>query len=80
MEAKPIYPYLCKEGSCLDRAEFEFTDVKIITTEQENGLEKQEVERVVLGHACEKHFDSVKKLLKEIHTSAEQRSEEQEEK
>ena len=80
METRPIYPALCKEGSCLARAEFEFTDAKIIITEQEDGLQKEEVERFILGHACDEHVDSVRKLLKEIHTSAEQTSEEQEEK
>ena len=35
---RPIYPALCKEGSCLARAEFEFTDAKIIITEQEENI------------------------------------------
>ena len=62
-----LYPNLCKHGSCLAVADYEFTDIETIKTEQEDGLEKEEVKTVTLGHACVNHVEEVNKMLKEIH-------------
>ena len=62
-----LYPNLCKHGSCLAVADYEFTDAKTIKTEQEDGLEKEEVETITLGYACFNHVEEVNKMLKEIH-------------
>ena len=35
MEVNKLYPALCKHGSCLARADYEFTDIETIKTEQE---------------------------------------------
>ena len=67
MEAEKIYPYLCKHVSRLEEARYEFSDAKTIKTEQDDGLIKEEIKTIILGHSCEDHFDDVKKLLKEIH-------------
>tara|TARA_Y100001938_G_C7823535_1_gene297793 strand:+ start:251 stop:484 length:234 start_codon:yes stop_codon:yes gene_type:complete len=62
-----IYPYLCKLASCMDRADYEFTDAKTVKTEQEDGLVKEEIKTIILGHACFNHVEEVNKMLKEIH-------------
>jgi len=62
-----IYPSLCKHVSCLKQAIYEFSDAKTIKTEQKDGLIKEEIKTITIGHSCEDHFDDVKKLLKEIH-------------
>ena len=46
-----LYPNLCKHGSCLAVADYEFTDIETIKTEQEDVLENEEVKTVTLGHA-----------------------------
>ncbi len=51
--ARKMLPNICKEGSCLEIAEYEFTDVKDGKT-------------VTLAYACNDHVEDVRKLLKEI--------------
>jgi hypothetical protein len=68
MEVNKIYPYLCKHGSCLKRAEFTFTDVEITETETKDGLIKEEPKTITLGHSCEDHVEEVRKLFEEIFT------------
>ena len=68
-----IYPATCKHYSCIEFATFEFTDVKVIGTEQEDGLVKEEVKTVVLGHACFNHVEEVNKMMKEIHERKEKK-------
>ena len=67
MEVNKLYPALCKHGSCLARADYEFTDIETIKTEQEDGLNKEEIKTITLGHACFNHVEEVSKMLKEIH-------------
>jgi len=55
MEVNKIYPNFCKDGSCLKRAEFEFTDI-------ENG------KTITRGYSCEDHVEEVRKLFEEIFT------------
>ena len=59
-----LHPNLCKHGSCLQRALYEFTDVK---TTKPDGSVAEHKETIILGHACENHVEEVNKLLKEIH-------------
>ena len=69
IQVNKIYPETCKLYSCLARADYEFTDIETIKTEQEDGLEKEEVKTVTLGHACFNHVEEVNKMLKDIHKS-----------
>jgi hypothetical protein len=54
-----LYPALCKHGSCLAIADYEFTDA------QED--EKGEYKTINIGHACNHHVVEVSKMLKEIY-------------
>ena len=68
MESRSIYPHLCKEGGCLAVADFEFTDAKTeVSITDENGASATSIETIVIGHACELHFQEVKQMLKEIY-------------
>ena len=68
MESRSIYPHLCKEGGCLAVADFEFTDAKTkVSITDENGASATSVETIVIGHACELHFEEVQQMLKEIY-------------
>jgi len=68
MESRSIFPFLCKEGGCLAVADFEFTDAKTkVSITDENGASATSVETIVIGHACELHFQEVKQMLKEIY-------------
>ena len=67
IKVEKLIPYLCKHVSCLAKADYEFTDIKTVSVEQENGLTKEEVKTITLGYACFNHVEEVIKLLKEIH-------------
>ena len=67
MEIKKLYPDLCKHGSCLARADYEFTDIESRTTVKKDGLIEEEVKNRTLGYACFNHVEEVSKMLKEIH-------------
>ena len=59
IKIEKILPYLCKHGSCLAKADYEFTDA------QED--EKGEYKTITIGHACNNHVVEVNKMLKEIY-------------
>jgi len=59
IDIEKLLPYLCKYDSCLQKADYEFTDAK----EDEKG----KCETIVIGHACGNHVTEVHKLLKEIY-------------
>ena len=68
MKSRSIFPFLCKEGGCLAVAEFEFTDAKMeVKVIDEDGASATSVETIVIGHACEDHFEEVQKMLKDIY-------------
>ena len=69
IQVNKIYRALCKLASCLDRADYEFTDAKTIKTKQEDGLVKEEIKTVTLGHACNNHVVEVNKMLQDIYKS-----------
>ena len=72
MESRSIYPHLCKEGGCLAVADFEFTDAKTkVSITDENGASATSVETIIIGHACENHFEEVQEMLKEIYDDEE---------
>tara|TARA_R100000781_G_scaffold36928_1_gene26174 strand:- start:1406 stop:1591 length:186 start_codon:yes stop_codon:yes gene_type:complete len=56
--ARKMLPNICKEGSCLEIAEYEFTDVRKGKT-------------VTLAYACHKHIEKVRKLLETIYAKEE---------
>ena len=57
MEIKDYYYEMCNRSDCLAPADLEFTDVK---KDNDN-----KYETITLGHACEFHFDEVKKTLED---------------
>ena len=61
LDTNKIMPNLCKHGNCFDRAEYEFTDLKVV---EEDGKKKSE--SITLGYACNEHFDEVMELFKRI--------------
>ena len=68
MESRSIYPHLCKESGCLATADFEFTDAKMeVKVIDERGASATSVETIIIGHACELHFEEVQQMLKEIY-------------
>jgi len=68
MQYRTIYPVLCKESSCLAEAAYEFTDAEAkVKVTDENGSSATSIETVIIGHACEDHFDKVQQMLKEIY-------------
>ena len=61
-----LYPDTCKHSSCLNRAMYEFINVKDI--ELDGSLEANEYKKTItIGYSCEHHIDEVNKLLKEIY-------------
>ena len=54
MKGARLYPKICKQGSCLTRADYEFTDI-------------QDGETITLAYACSKHVENVRELLEDIH-------------
>ena len=72
MESRSIFPFLCKESGCLGVADYEFTDAKTeVKIIDERGASATSVETIVIGHACELHFEEVKQMLKEIYDDEE---------
>jgi len=49
-----LYPNICKKGSRLNRADYEFTDV-------------QDGETITLAYACSDHVEDVRGLLEDIY-------------
>ena len=49
-----MLPIICKKGSCLNRADYEFTDV-------------QDGETITLAYACSEHVEDVRGLLEDIY-------------
>jgi len=58
MKKVKIVPQICKHHSCLDLAEYEFTDVRKGKT-------------VTLAYACHEHIEKVRKLLETIYAKEE---------
>ena len=59
MEINKLLPDLCKHESCLQKADYEFTDNR----EDEKG----EYKTMTIGYACGNHVTEVHKMLKEIY-------------
>ena len=53
MKMDKVYPNICKKGSCLELANYEFTDI-------------QDGETITLAYACSEHVEDVRELLKGI--------------
>ena len=58
MKVDKLYPNICKHGSCLDLADYEFTDVKDGKT-------------ITLAYSCSKHVEDVRELLESIYNGSE---------
>jgi hypothetical protein len=54
MKMDRLYPKICKQGSCLTRADYEFTDI-------------QDGETITLAYACSEHVEDVRILLEDIY-------------
>ena len=54
MKVDKVYPNICKQGSCLNRADYEFTDI-------------QDGETITLAYACSDHVEDVRGLLEDIY-------------
>jgi hypothetical protein len=54
MKVDRLYPKICKQGSCLTRADYEFTDI-------------QDGETITLAYACSEHVEDVRILLEDIY-------------
>ncbi len=54
MKKVKIVPKICKHHSCLDLAEYEFTDLRDRKT-------------VTLAYACSDHVEDVRELLEDIY-------------
>ena len=54
MKMDKLYPKICKQGSCLTRADYEFTDI-------------QDGETITLAYACSEHVEDVRILLEDIY-------------
>jgi hypothetical protein len=54
MKVDRLYPKICKQGSCLTRADYEFTDI-------------QDGETITLAYACSEHVEDVRGLLEDIY-------------
>ena len=72
MEINKLSPDLCKYESCLQKADYEFTDVENEKSlVEEDGLVSEslsnEVNTIIIGHACNNHVTEVHKMLKEIY-------------
>ena len=53
MKVDKVFPNICKKGSCLELANYEFTDI-------------QDGETITLAYACSEHVEDVRELLKGI--------------
>ena len=61
-----LYANICKHQSCLNRAMYEFINVKDI--ELGGSLEANEYKKTItIGYSCEHHVEEVNKVLKEIY-------------
>jgi hypothetical protein len=71
IKVEKLIPYLCKHGSCLAKADYEFTDIEDGDSVEIEGIvdkiERKTVRTRVLGHACFNHVEEVNKMLKEIY-------------
>ena len=54
MKVDRLYPKICKQSSCLTRADYEFTDI-------------QDGETITLAYACSEHVEDVRGLLEDIY-------------
>ena len=54
MKVDKLYPNICKKSSCLNRADYEFTDV-------------QDGKTITLAYACSDHVEDVRGLLEDIY-------------
>ena len=54
MKVDKVYPNICKKGSCLELANYEFTDI-------------QDGETITLAYACSEHVENVRILLEDIY-------------
>ena len=54
IQVNKVLPNICKQGSCLSKGVYEFTDYK-------------DGETITLAYSCNEHVDSVNKLLKKIY-------------
>jgi hypothetical protein len=59
IKVEKLTPWLCKLGSCLKEANYEFTDAM----EDEKG----EYKTTVIGHSCGNHVMEVNDMLMEIY-------------
>ena len=72
MENHKILDAFCKHHNCFDRGIYEFTDAKMeVKITDENGASATSVETIIIGHACENHFEEVQEMLKEIYDDEE---------
>ena len=72
IENHKILDAICKHHNCFDRGIFEFTDAKMeVKITDENGASATSVETIIIGHACENHFEEVQEMLKEIYDDEE---------
>jgi len=72
MENHKILDAFCKHHNCFDRGIYEFTDAKMeVKITDENGASATSVETIIIGHACENHFEEVQQMLKEIYVDEE---------
>ena len=72
MENHKILDAFCKHHNCFDRGIYEFTDAKMeVKITDENGASASSVETIIIGHACENHFEEVQEMLKEIYDDEE---------
>jgi|TARA_R110000751_G_scaffold83005_1_gene166841 hypothetical protein len=68
-----LLPDLCKHESCLQKADYEFTDLSNVGTltinasseDDNNMFIKQST--VTIGYACNNHVEEVNKMLMEIY-------------
>ena len=68
IESNKILDAFCKHNNCFDRGIYEFTDAKMeVKIVDENGASATSVETIIIGHACELHFEEVEQMLKEIY-------------
>ena len=54
MKVDKVYPNICKQWSCLNCAEYQFTDI-------------QDGETITLAYACSEHVEDVRILLEDIY-------------
>jgi|ETN01SMinimDraft_4_1059930.scaffolds.fasta_scaffold02677_4 hypothetical protein len=61
MKITKILYTCCKIKSCTEIAAYKFTDIK------NHHSTVEEPKTITLGYACDKHFDKVNNLLREIY-------------